>query len=61
MGAIINPADHQQTLSEKSWNETSIKEVESKGREASALHKYRASKTLAEKGEQMSWVGGMIG
>lgn len=49
LAAIIKPADHQQTLTEKDWNEISIKEVESKGRDASALHKYRASKTLAEK------------
>jgi len=61
MAAIINPADHQQTLSEKIWNETSTKEVESKGREASGIHKYRASKTLAEKGEGMSWVGSIFG
>lgn len=37
-------------FSEKDWNEASIKEVNEKGREADPMTKYRASKTLAEKG-----------
>ena len=49
VAAVIQPADHQQTLTEKDWNELSIREVNAKGREATPLHKYRASKALAEK------------
>ncbi|KAF8511613.1 D-lactaldehyde dehydrogenase [Hysterangium stoloniferum] len=48
MAAILQPAAHPQTFSEKDWNEISTKEVETKGKEATAIHKYRASKTLAE-------------
>ncbi|KAI0635003.1 D-lactaldehyde dehydrogenase [Trametes polyzona] len=36
-------------LDENDWNEESVKEVEVKGRDASPMHKYRASKVLAEK------------
>jgi len=36
-------------LNENNWNETNIKEINEKGREASQPAKYRASKTLAEK------------
>jgi len=49
MAAILQPADHPQTFSEKDWNQISGKEVEEKGKDASAVHKYRASKTLAER------------
>jgi nucleoside-diphosphate-sugar epimerase len=38
------------TFSEENWNEQSPREVEEKGREAAGMHKYRASKTLAEQG-----------
>jgi hypothetical protein len=50
VAAIIQPADHPQTLSEKDWNQFSTKEVEVNGKAAAAVHKYRASKTLAERG-----------
>jgi hypothetical protein len=39
-------------LSELDWNNQAIKEVEEKGRGARDMMKYRASKTLAEKGKQ---------
>jgi hypothetical protein len=51
VAAITRPVDHQTTLSEKDWNEISTQEVESKGKDAAGIHKYRASKTLAERGE----------
>ncbi|KAF7973250.1 hypothetical protein HWV62_15763 [Athelia sp. TMB] len=38
-----------QTFSELDWNEQATHLVETQGREAGAMHKYRASKTLAEK------------
>ncbi|KAI0674155.1 NAD(P)-binding protein [Trametes maxima] len=36
-------------LDESSWNETEVAECRERGREASAMAKYRASKTLAER------------
>ncbi|KAH6901040.1 D-lactaldehyde dehydrogenase [Coprinopsis sp. MPI-PUGE-AT-0042] len=47
--AIMNDTREPLKFSEKDWNESSIKEVEQKGREADPASKYRASKTLAEK------------
>ncbi|KAH6903379.1 D-lactaldehyde dehydrogenase [Coprinopsis sp. MPI-PUGE-AT-0042] len=47
--AIMNDTLEPSRFSEKDWNESSIKEVEQKGREADPASKYRASKTLAEK------------
>jgi hypothetical protein len=38
-------------FSEKDWNEQAWQEVEEKGRAADVMQKYRASKTLAEKGK----------
>ena len=40
-------------LDENSWNESSITLVKEKGKDASNMEKYRASKSLAEKGKQM--------
>ncbi|KAK7456490.1 hypothetical protein VKT23_010740 [Stygiomarasmius scandens] len=37
------------TISEKNWNESSVKECEEKGRDASGIAKYSASKILSEK------------
>jgi hypothetical protein len=37
-------------LTEKDWNESSLQEVQEKGRSASKDDKYRTSKMLAEKG-----------
>ena len=48
-GAVIN-APYAGSFDERSWNEGSIAEVAEKGRNASPMAKYRASKTLAEKG-----------
>ncbi|THU93560.1 D-lactaldehyde dehydrogenase [Dendrothele bispora CBS 962.96] len=47
--AITSHADHPVTINEKNWNDASVKECEEKGRNASGLAKYAASKTLAEK------------
>lgn len=52
MAAIMEPKAQPTTFSEKDWNNISLMEIETKGREATPLHKYRASKTLAEKGER---------
>jgi nucleoside-diphosphate-sugar epimerase len=38
-------------LSENDWNEQSIQEIKERGHDASSSAKYRASKTLAEKGK----------
>jgi hypothetical protein len=40
-----------QTFSEVDWNEQSVEEVEEQGIKAPGISKYRASKTLAEKGK----------
>jgi nucleoside-diphosphate-sugar epimerase len=37
-------------LTEEDWNETSVQEVQEQGRHAQPMSKYRAAKTLAEKG-----------
>ncbi|KZS94694.1 NAD(P)-binding protein [Sistotremastrum niveocremeum HHB9708] len=44
------PSDSEtQFLTENDWNTVSVPEVEKKGAQAAQNHKYRASKTLAEK------------
>ena len=52
--AISNPEDTG-ILDESSWNESNIREIKEKGRNAGQPAKYRASKSLAEKGEVMSY------
>lgn len=47
--AVIEPQPTPTRLSEESWNNYSVKEIEEKGSAASAPDKYRASKTLAER------------
>ncbi|EIN05399.1 D-lactaldehyde dehydrogenase [Punctularia strigosozonata HHB-11173 SS5] len=47
--AVLHQDPNPITYSEKDWNEQAAKEVEEKGRDAAAMQKYRASKTLAEK------------
>lgn len=47
--AIINPTTEPRVLDETVWNEASVRECREKGRDASPLDKYRASKTLAER------------
>lgn len=39
----------QRVFNETEWNQQSLTEVETKGRGTTAAHKYRASKTLAER------------
>ena len=41
-------------MNESNWNEDNIKEIKEKGRDASGIVKYRASKSLAEKCELFS-------
>jgi len=48
--AIIRESPTPITFSELDWNEQSLEIVREKGREAPNPMKYRASKTLAEKG-----------
>ncbi|KAL5531910.1 hypothetical protein ACEPAF_5473 [Sanghuangporus sanghuang] len=47
-GAVVN-TPYTVTFDEHSWNEGSLAEVAEKGRDASPMTKYRASKILAEK------------
>lgn len=47
--SVIEPSAQPRTFDENNWNEWSIKEVETKGKDAGNAEKYRASKTLAEK------------
>ena len=47
--AIATPGTEGTTVDERDWNEWSIKEVRTKGREAHGLDKNRASKTLSER------------
>lgn len=49
--AIVHTSADPLTFSEADWNEESPTECARKGAETSALHMYRASKTLAERGE----------
>ncbi|KAF8580286.1 D-lactaldehyde dehydrogenase [Ramaria rubella] len=51
MATIIQPAipGRQLVLTEKFWNEDAAQQVRDRGRKASPLDKYRASKTLAER------------
>jgi len=48
-GAVLTASDEPRTFSEADWNEAVLVEIKEKGAEASALAKYRAAKTLAEK------------
>jgi len=43
-------------LTELNWNNQAVKEVEERGREALPGSKYRASKTLAERGKQYTCI-----
>jgi hypothetical protein len=48
--AVISIGAGFRSYNETDWNEDSIKEIEFKGRDATGMAKYQASKTLAEKG-----------
>ena len=48
--SILNP-DSTGVLDESSWNEGSVALTREKGREAPQVEKYRASKSLAERGQ----------
>ena len=47
--AVLTPLPDPHVFSEEDWNDASVAEVEEKGRAATAIAKYRASKTLAER------------
>lgn len=49
VASVMVPRDTPTTFSEEDWNTHSPKQVEEKGREASRLDFYMASKTLAER------------
>ena len=53
--AVLTPAPDPRTFSEENWNEASIVEVKEKGKDATAIAKYRASKTLAERAAWAFW------
>ena len=55
--AVLTPAPDPRTFSEENWNEASIVEVKEKGKDATAIAKYRASKTLAERAAWDFWNG----
>ena len=40
-------------LNDNNWNETNIREIKEQGKKATQLAKYRASKSLAEKGASL--------
>ncbi|KAH9855692.1 D-lactaldehyde dehydrogenase [Lenzites betulinus] len=70
VAAIVTPpapGDAPRVYSEEDWNEVSVKEVETKGRAAAPMHKYRASKVLAERSawefveREKSKLGGELG
>lgn len=48
--AIIHFSDETVTVSEANWNDPPVIECKQKGKDASPLSKYAASKILAEKG-----------
>lgn len=49
-GTEVDPVGRKSnTIDESSWNEFSVKHCEEKGRDAEPMHKYRASKVLAER------------
>ncbi|KAI0696058.1 NAD(P)-binding protein [Cerioporus squamosus] len=47
--AIASPSAEPRIVNENDWNDAAVREVHEKGREASQIEKYRASKTLAER------------
>ncbi len=49
--SVLHVSPEPKVFSEVDWNEQSIKEVEEQGKDAPGIAKYRASKTLAEKGQ----------
>ncbi|KAI0681948.1 NAD(P)-binding protein [Cerioporus squamosus] len=53
--AVLTPYPDPRTFSEEDWNEASIAEVKEKGKDATAIAKYRASKTLAERAAWDFW------
>ena len=52
--AIASPTSEARSVKEDDWNEDAVREVREKGRDASQIEKYRASKTLAER-EAWKW------
>ncbi|KAF8878449.1 hypothetical protein BD779DRAFT_1554703 [Infundibulicybe gibba] len=48
--AVLHVSSEPRVFTEVDWNEQSVKEVEEQGSSAPNIAKYRASKTLAEKG-----------
>jgi hypothetical protein len=48
--SIVRVTPEPKVFSEKDWNEQAIEMIREQGKSAPAVAKYRASKTLAEKG-----------
>lgn len=49
VASIVHPVEGVKEYTEKDWNDHSPKEIETKGADASPLHMYMGSKTLAER------------
>ena len=53
--ALFRISPEPVVLDESAWNEQAIAEIKEKGRDATAISKYRASKTLAERAAWEWW------
>lgn len=49
VAAVLDTLPHPHTFDETNWNTTAVEECETKGKDASPIAMYRASKTLAER------------
>lgn len=54
--AVLTISKEPRTFTEVDWNEQATKEIEEKGRDALNISKYRASKTLGERGGPLAVV-----
>lgn len=53
IGAIMPPLNGPTGLDEENWADEFVSIVERRGKDASSVEKYIASKTLSERGERM--------
>ena len=57
--AVLHISSEPKVFSEKDWNEQAPAEVAEHGRAADVMQKYRASKTLAERGALVFFTEGI--
>lgn len=50
VAAVMQVLEHPRPFNESDWNDQAVKWVEEQGRNALAITKYRAAKTLGERG-----------